>query len=390
MLTLLHLPHLISLSAALLVLFHVLLFALRRLGVCLLPFVPPAAAIVRTATERHRRLGCGATLLWCTLASMTGALVADPIARALASVAAAAGPVTHTADVMHRGELLRPIFRVGATPMASMAGMRPVSYDPQSVGYALQRDAAHQLLLRRELELSVGAGELLLSEWAERIRPPPQELLDWVQVRLPDMLAEDLLHLPYSPVYVPPATSYLPRMPAQLPAPTPFCVRSAMQLLEEPARWRVHTWLSKVLDQLRCIEEHPREHTGCELLRPQPLALGQEAMLPWARGRVWDLTFERAACAVPLDTTLPLDTHLNLPFLRKRLEGYPDQNLISNILEGVRFAPDLRLCAGTKREPPFSVKRWPSGAPNRASTSYTCTPTTPSWGSSVCTAPSAC
>jgi hypothetical protein len=314
-----------------------------RLGVCLLPFVPPAAAIVRTATERHRRLGRGATLLWCTLASMTGALVADPIARALASVAAAAGPVTHTADVMHGGELLRPIFRVGATPMASMAGMRPVSYDPQSVGYALQRDAAHQLLLRRELELSVGAGELLLSEWAERIRPPPQELLDWVQVRLPDMLAEDLLHLPYSPVYVPPATSYLPRMPAQLPAPTPFCVRSAMQLLEEPARRRVHTWLSKVLDQLRCIEEHPREHTGCELLRPQPLALGQEAMLPWARGRIWDLTFERAACAVPLDMTLPLDTHLNLPFLRKRLEGYPDQNLISNILEGVRFESDVEL-----------------------------------------------
>ena len=314
-----------------------------RIGVCLLPFVPPAAMIVRNAAQRRFRLGRGATLLWCTLASLAGTLVADPIARALAGVGAAVGPVTHTADRMHDGESVHPVFRVGATPIASMIGLRPVSYDPRSVGYALKRDAAHQLLLRQEIELRVEAGEALLSDWAERIRPPPQELLDLVQVLLPDMLAEDLLRLPYSAIYVPPKTLYLPRMPAQLPAATPFCVRSAMQLLEEPARHRVRIWLSRVLDQLRCIEEHPREYTGCELLRPQPIALGPESMLPWARGRVWDLTFERAACAVPLDTTLPLDTHLNLAFLRRRFEGYPDQNLVANLLEGVRFESDVEL-----------------------------------------------
>jgi hypothetical protein len=142
---------------------------------------------------------------------------------------------------------------------------------------------------------------------------------------------------------VPPVTAYLPRMPAQLSATAPHCVRSAMELLEEPARRRAHVWLIRALDQLVCIEEHPPEYEGCELLRPPPLVLGQEALAPWARGRVWDLTFERAPCAVLLDVTLPIETHLNLPFLRKRLAGYPDQNLVSNLLEGIRFEADVEL-----------------------------------------------
>ena len=314
-----------------------------RLGVCLLPFVPPAELIVRTAAQRRRQLSLGATFAWCTLACMAGTALADPVARALAGVTAFCGPVTHTADALHEGELLHPVFRVGATQVASMVGMRPVTYDLNSVGYWMLQDASHQRLLRHALESRVAAGESALDNWAERIRPPPQELLDLVRVQMPDMLADDLLGLAFSPAYVPPATAYLPRMPAQLPAAAPHCVRSAMELLEEPARRRVHAWLTRALDQLRCIEDHPPEHEGCELLRPPPLVLGQEALLPWAQGRVWDLTFERAPCAVPLDMTLPIETHLNLPFLRRRLADYPDQNMVSNLLEGVRFEADVEL-----------------------------------------------
>jgi len=314
-----------------------------RVGVCLLPFAPPPDATVLTAFQRRRSLSLGATFAWCTLASMAGTALADPIARALVGVAAFCGPVTYTADALHESELLHPVFRVGATVVASMVGMRPITYDLGTVGYWLAQDANHQLLLRHALEDRVAAGEALLEGWAERIRPPPQELLDLVRVQLPDMLAEDLLGLPFSPIYVPPVTAYLPRMPAQLSATAPHCVRSAMELLEEPARRRAHVWLTRALDQLVCIEEHPPEYEGCELLRPPPLVLGQEALAPWARGRVWDLTFERAPCAVLLDVTLPIETHLNLPFLRKRLAGYPDQNLVSNLLEGIRFEADVEL-----------------------------------------------
>jgi hypothetical protein len=250
---------------------------------------------------------------------------------------ACVGPVTHTADLMHEGERTHPVFRLGAVPMASMVGLRAVTYAYSTVGYWLQRDAGHQRLLRDAL---LASDDPLLEGWAERIRPPPQELLDLVQVRLPDMLAVDLLALPFAPVYAPAVTAYLPRMPAQLPAVPPHCVRSAMELLTPQARVRVHTWLGKALAQLHCIE---LKQPNCELLRPQAIALGQAAMLPWARGRIWDLTFERSACAVPLDVTLPNESNLDLAFLRRRLEGYPDQNLVANILDGIRFEADVEL-----------------------------------------------
>jgi hypothetical protein len=214
---------------------------------------------------------------------MAGTPLADPIARAFAGVGAFAGPITYTADMMHEGELLHPVFRVGAAPVASMMGMRPVTYDRLSVGYWLRQDAHYQQLLRHALESGAQAGESLLEGWAERIQPPPQELLDLAQVLLPDMLAADLLSMPFSPTYEPPKTAYLPRMPAQLPFVAPSCVRNAMELLTEDARKRVHTWLARILDQLRCIE---LLQPDCELLRPQPLVLGQDAMLPWAQGRI--------------------------------------------------------------------------------------------------------
>ena len=308
-----------------------------RLGVCLLPFVPAAAAVVRSASRRRHLCRMGSTLMWCTVASLIGTPLYDPAARAFASVAACVGPVSHTADLMHEGELTHPVFRIGAVPMASMVGLRAVTYAYSTVGYWLQRDANHQQLLRNAL---LASDDPLLEGWAERIRPPPQELLDLVQVRLPDMLAGDLLALPFAPVYMPAVTAYLPRMPAQLPAVPPHCVRSSMELLTPQARARVHTWLGKALAQLHCIE---LKQLNCELLRPQAIALGQTAMLPWAQGRIWDLTFERSTCAVPLDVTLPNESNLDLAFLRRRLEKYPDQNLVANILDGIRFEADVEL-----------------------------------------------
>jgi len=123
-----------------------------RVGVCLLPFVPPPDTTVLTARQRRRSLSLGATFAWCTLASMAGTALADPIARALVGVAAFCGPVTYTADALHEGELLHPVFRVGAAAVASMVGMRPITYDLGTVGYWLAQDANHQLLLRHALE----------------------------------------------------------------------------------------------------------------------------------------------------------------------------------------------------------------------------------------------
>ena len=71
--------------------------------------------------------------------------------------------------------------------------------------------------------------------------------------------------------------------------------------------------------------------------RPQVLALGQSALVPAARGIVWDL---RGQVPVPLDFTRQITTHLNLDFVRecKRLHPtYPDKELWDHLLHGVRF-----------------------------------------------------
>jgi len=79
------------------------------------------------------------------------------------------------------------------------------------------------------------------------------------------------------------------------------------------------------------------------------MAIGQGALHSWARGIVWNLTFERAPCAVPLDFSLPIETGLNLPTLERRLSGDPDRRLVSYLLGGVRFerrgAPDSPCAA---------------------------------------------
>ena len=110
--------------------------------------------------------------------------------------------------------------------------------------------------------------------------------------------------------------------------------------MPETTQARFQSWLGKALDQLVCIERG-QEH--CELLRPHPLAIGQRDLLRWARGVVWDFTFERSPCAVPLDFTLPVETDLKHDFLRRRLAGYVDQRLLSHLFEGVRFEADVEL-----------------------------------------------
>ena len=58
---------------------------------------------------------------------------------------------------------------------------------------------------------------------------------------------------------------------------------------------------------------------------------------------IWDFTFERSACGVPLDVTLPIQSNLNLDYLARELRDYPDQRLVSFLIEGVRFEADVEL-----------------------------------------------
>jgi hypothetical protein len=72
-----------------------------------------------------------------------------------------------------------------------------------------------------------------------------------------------------------------------------------------------------------------------------PLALGKDAFTAQAQGIVWDLRGLSEGVIVPLDFSAPLKTHLNLPLLRELLSEWPDQELVSFLVEGVDYKADI-------------------------------------------------
>ena len=283
-----------------------------RVGVTVIPFQPAEDDIIRTPQGRERALKRGRRFAWFTLSALAGCALADPAARVFASVEAFRRPVYHLAD-----ELLCTAAE-GGTPfvfgglcaanLVSAPRLRLLRTPGETL---LAEDAYNAMLLREACLQGVSEGCPLLVGWAERIRPPEVDLHDELASLRPDYSDVSLLEYHFAPVYVPPTTAWLLRMPAQLDRSTPFCVTSPMQLLTRGAERRVHTWLDKLLDQLDCID---RGGEHCELLRPGPLAIGQGGQKPWARGVVWDFTFERASCAIPLDFGMPIESDLDLAF----------------------------------------------------------------------------
>ena len=315
-----------------------------HVGVATLPFVPPESSVVRTQADL-RRVRKTRAFAWCTFAALALLPIADPVARAVAGVEGFIRPVSRLADFAADG-LAAPSFSFGARGLVSLDPSPRLMMASTPAELLLARDAASALLLRKALQARErGPDGALFEGWAERIRPPEVDLHDELAELLPDFSDHQLLSQPFSPRYIPPITSFLPRAPLQPARSTPFCVRSPLQLMLPDAQRRLHRWLAKLVDQLRCIE---LGEPNCERLRPQPLAIGQGALFSWAQGIVWDFTFERADCAVPLDFALPIKSGLNLDrdnprSLASRLRDHPDQRLFSFVTEGVRFEADVEL-----------------------------------------------
>ena len=313
-----------------------------RLGVATLPFVPPESAIVRTPQDL-RRARRSRAFAWCTLAALALLPVADPASRAFAGVEIFIRPVSRLSDFASDG---KATFRFGARALVSMDPSPRLMLASTPTELLLARDAANAILLRQGLaECERGPDGHLFEGWAEQIRPLEVALHDELAALLPDFSDAQLRSQPFSAPYTPPDTSPLPRAPLQPTRSTPFCVRSPFQMLLPSGQRRLEHWLEKIVDQLRCVEAG---EPSCELLRPQPIAIGQGALLSWARGIVWDFTFERADCAVPLDFALPLESGLNLDpndprSLSSRLHNYPDRRLFSYLTDGVRFEADVEL-----------------------------------------------
>ena len=313
-----------------------------RVAVAPLEYAPPVEAVIRTARQRRRARSAGVQLAWCTLAALAGTVVVDPAARAFAAIDSFVRPVDQMADAASlAGGSGLPTFSFGAMSAASMVKAPVIEMGASPPAWMAMQGELHaaRLIVDALLEYK-GEHAEYLQEWANLVKPPdlsdvPPGLLG----ALPTFEDQRISDYPLTAPYTPAETHWLPRRPRQ-PARPKHCPLSAQELLLPKCWRRLEVWLQRSLDHLRCTE---RGGDDCQPLRPHPLAIGQACLHEWARGVVWDFTFERSTCGVPLDFELPIESNLNLDYLATALDDYPDQRLVSFLLEGVRFEADVEL-----------------------------------------------
>ena len=313
-----------------------------RVAVAPLDYLPPPGLIIRTPKQRRTACSAGLLMAWCTLTALAGTPLSDPASRAIVAVQSFVKPVSELADTvsLSHGSGL-PSFTFGAMSAASMIRMPDIEVGLAPPRWILMRNEVRDAALITDALLEYrGEHAEYLQGWANLVQPPdlmdiPAEQLE----SLPSFEDRQLSDYPLTMPYVPPLTSWLPRRPPQ-PMRPGHCPTSASDLLLPHCLRRVEQWLERTTNHLKCTEA---QEENCQELRPQPMAVGQACLRSWAKGIVWDFTFERSDCGVPLDVTLPVESHLNLEYLATELRDYPDQRLLSFLLEGVRFEADVEL-----------------------------------------------
>lgn len=275
---------------------------------------------------------------WTSVEEIRRSPVADPITKALLTVQALIRPIDEWAAA-HSAE-----FQTGRThPKEVTSLIQEVEGAPAAWQALKQSTLADGVLLSL---LQQASSDPLLDGWLDVVRPLPLDSLPAnLLLNLPGFEDSQLSDYPLPEEYRPYVTAkLLPLPPQSQPQSVPLsCPRPRDLYLPEGLN-RLETWLAAqrrdLLETRHQLESgvHPddvqRPH------RPQPIAIGQSEMQPWAQGIVWDC---RQACCFPLDVTETISSNLSLTFLMEELADYPDQELYSHVVEGVSLEADVEL-----------------------------------------------
>ena len=317
----------------------------QRLAVSPIPQEPTEPPVVATPARRNALAKAGHGFLWHTLDALVGTQVYELAARSIAAVEAFSRPLTKMADDPSFGAADgRGQFAFGATDTHTLATPRVGRQLPAAPSTLAKAISAGRMLSQTLLALS-GTDCAYYHQWAERILPPPiQEIPEAMLERLPSFSAKELSFIPMPKIAQPLERAWAPRRPRQ-PSRTSRCPRSPLDLFTSWGQliWRQRTsrWLKAALLDLECIEELGEK---CTRRRPKAMAVGVAGMHAWSRGIVWDFTFERhPTCGVPLDFHAQTESNLNRTYWSQRLHDYPDQKLLSFIVEGVQLDAHVEL-----------------------------------------------
>ena len=124
-------------------------------------------------------------------------------------------------------------------------------------------------------------------------------------------------------------TDPLPAPKSQTPPEDGFWPHDVRDIVEGWALDEIRAWLAA------CLEWH--RSGGPAHGRPHPIAFGEDAIKPRARGRLWDLRGGPGNVKLFDPATEPKRTGLDLEFAAAEFADIPDRELISMICDGVQM-----------------------------------------------------
>jgi hypothetical protein len=239
-------------------------------------------------------------------------------------------------------------FQFGAAEVVSVArGTNPkecVHTPPQQiVSRSLQAEADLRAQLLSFTNPFDAAEEEYIQQWGGAIYAfDPSDIPPETCFHLPTFQQDALVHTPFSYPTPVPVTRWVPRKPRQQCQRCPNVTMCSDLILPTPeCAGRLDDWWRKASADFELLAQgrplDPR--------RAPTVALGQNCLLPCARGCVWDC--RQRGQVVPLDFEADIDLGVELSLDREALvrdmDDWPDQELRSHLAFGVRFGAELPL-----------------------------------------------
>ena len=186
----------------------------------------------------------------------------------------------------------------------------------------------------------------MLHAWAAQIpNNPHPEIQQFCQSckYCPLPFSNKLALTPFSPAYEAPTTEWLCRQPQTKQVPPHFKPSSIEDLLLPQGLSLLRKLQRQALENHQLLKKGHRIHHPAD----EAIVIGEDMIRPEARGIVWDLRpvknkdGEPVSSARPLDLLAPMSTHLNTKLLRAELKDFPDQEVLSMLLEGAQLKADI-------------------------------------------------
>ena len=196
---------------------------------------------------------------------------------------------------------------------------------------------AEQALLKLELEFAEDepGDEGYLASWARRVAtgPGPDDVPRHLRNGR-DALLDEAPGLPFDIPFTPPTTAPRPTPPPQR---TSYKPRSVDDIITQEGRDLINDWIQR---HSAAVQRAWAAGPGTPINFREPLVIGQEYVVPEARGIYWDL---QEGQPHPIDYTKKPESHLDLAWFVAELRriNWPDEEILSFLTDGVQFKADL-------------------------------------------------